>query len=211
MTKKQLAELIQHAACGGNMNSDLKAKFHLEIIYKWIELFIADIESDIEIKSRWGEFASFNKNVKRIYPVAVTLDTDLDKYYSILPASIVNKTRDRGIISISPIKDESFNFWWREPNCDRIFKRLLVNTQSDRPPSWSKEANKIFYSEHMTIDWANVGVMFRINAAFSELDDDDEISLPTGNGGAISDAVIAHILGKYPEKQTNDNTSKPVV
>ena len=208
MTKEQLIDLIIDRLAGGDCPQELKGKYHPEIVSKHIGIAMNYLMQNIVLKeaerSGMSVFDAYTKTFKN---VDVLTDDDRNEKYSLLPCSVVVLPENRGVRMISPMHDQKTNFVYRSNNSVSIYGHLDVNFVSDRTRFYV-EGSKVFYDEHLSDDI--IKVLMKLIPEFDSLDDDDEVGIPSAYGKLIFDLVIQSMLGKPPEKMSNDNNANVI-
>ena len=208
MTKEQLIDLIIDRLAGGDCPQELKGKYHPEIVSKHIGIAMNYLMQNIVVKeaerSGTSVYDAYTKTFKNI---EVLFDADRNEKYSVLPCSVVVLPENRGVRMISPMHDQKTNFVYRANNSVSIYGHLDVNFVSDRTRFYVEGSN-VFYDEHLSDDITNV--LMKLIPEFDSLDDDDEVGIPSAYGKLIFDLVIQSMLGKPPEKMSNDNNANVI-
>lgn len=210
MKKKEFLEYIQHTLTGGAPVPDNDSRYDLRTIAAWATMAIESMEASVEANPNKNEILTqLNRNLKTFVPVPVLYNTVRDEYYSVLPASVINLPRNRGIRMISPTKDQQNRFIYRENNSSSVFDNLEVSTLI-KNVRFYVEGNTVFYNKRMTTDIASAGVLMRLVVPFSELNNSDEINIPTGKAFEVASMVMDKMRNMPPEDQVNNNDSKQV-
>ena len=208
MTKEQLIDLIIDRLAGGDCPQELKGKYHPEIVSKHIGIAMNYLMQNIVVKeaerSGTSVYDAYTKTFKNI---EVLFDSDRNEKYSVLPCSIIVLPENRGVRMISPMHDQKTNFVYRANNSVSIYGHLDVNFVSDRTRFYV-EGSTVFYDEHLSDDINKV--LMKLIPEFDSLDDDDEVGIPSAYGKLIFDLVIQSMLGKPPEKMSNDNNANVI-
>ena len=208
MTKEQLIDLIIDRLAGGDCPQELKGKYHPEIVSKHIGIAMNYLMQNIVVKeaerSGTSVYDAYTKTFKNI---EVLFDAYRNEKYSLLPCSVVVLPENRGVRMISPMHDQKTNFVYRANNSVSIYGHLDVNFVSDRTRFYV-EGSTVFYDEHLSDDINKV--LMKLIPEFDSLDDDDEVGIPSAYGKLIFDLVIQSMLGKPPEKMSNDNNANVI-
>jgi hypothetical protein len=206
MTKGQLIELFQISRAGGNMVPDLMGKLHPQVLEKYFELaynmFCQQYYNELKANRNYSKLNQLTKS----YMVNVNYNTDREKYYSLLPASLASIPDKDAIRQVSALVDESYAFTYMEPDAFAAFDGLEV-TKLDIVPSFTREGKEIIYYYHNT---SITQVLMKLVVSFSDFTDDDDIQLPPGKDVFIFDTVMKLMepLMRTPEDVSNDNNSK---
>lgn len=198
MTKETLIELVI-ARLAAEV-ADKKTQYSQQEIEKYVEIVYNSVINSVCVSAiSQQDYSALDSYIKAYKNVSVTCDTDRDEWYSTLPASIIQLPSNRGIVSISPMKDRKISFIYRRNGASEIYENLevgLINTT----PTFYVENSDIFYCSRMDSDLAEEGVLMKLIVPFDEFDDDEEITLPGGKDFDIVGLVVEAILGK----QKND-------
>jgi len=206
MTKRNLIDLLKHRLAGGDCPQELKGKYHPKILEKHIEIvqnyLIKTVAyREAEKQNDWGLLDAYTKT----YPnVAVNFDEERNEYYCDIPISIVDLPQNRGIRFISDRQNQAVQYIYRDNNSVDIFSNLDIDRVSTKP-RWYRESDKVFFSRHLS-SLIN-GVLMKLIPAFSSLEDNDEVSIPSAYAKSIFDLVFQSLMGMPPEKMSNDNNS----
>lgn len=202
----QLIDLIIDRLAGGDAPQELKGKHHPEIIRKHISLVYDYLINTVVYPQavRNNNLGYLDPYVKTYLGVEIQEDSDRDEKYSDIPSAYISLPMNRGIRMISPEQGQHKPFLYRDNNSSRLYSNLDVDIVYDEVRFYV-EANKVFYSKHIS-PLMNT-VLMKLIVPFEEMDDDDEVNIPTGFGKAIVDMVVDSMLGKPLEKYTNDNNS----
>lgn len=127
LTKAKIAALISEVKHGGDAPS--KPKFHPTIIYAMaevarnqiIDIAYKEMRKD-GVNSLPGEFYKAYKNIE------IKDDSDTDRKYVDLPARIITLPRNKGLLSVSPMKEVSNTFNIMDAGSDAIFAGLDVDS-----------------------------------------------------------------------------------
>jgi hypothetical protein len=126
------------------------------------------------------------------YEVAVTLDATSNRYYSTLPAAIVQlKVPQRGVVAINSKQGTGFRFY---PTTEKEV-RQTANLESglyDRYFGFYVHDGKVFYTNY-TDELAAAGVRMSLAVQFMDFASTDEVPLPGGRDYDIAQLVIDFI------------------
>ena len=181
MTKTQLIELFRKSGAGGNTTPDTLGKLHPLVIEKYFELAYNTLMAEAHQRLRKNsDLDSYTKS----YKVDVDYDTSREKYYSVLPASIISG--DASVRLISALKDETYVVDMIDSNSVNVFLEMEVSKVDERP-SGMLEGNKIYYV------WFREDieqVLMKLVVPFSEFGDNDNINIPGGRDVVLFDMVL---------------------
>lgn len=212
MTKEQFVYLIFDQLGGGNTTSALLGKFHPTEIEKFIELAYNDVVGKANSQAtRYSDNSQLDNYIKAYKFVAVVCDTDLNEYYSTLPAPIIQIPDNQAIRLICPMKDQTDAFVYEDNSSRAIFSELEVNAL-DSSITYEVEGMQIRYKTGMTKEIADAGVLMKLIVYFDSLEDSDEIFIPAGQSAMVFDLVSKMLFQRkqVPEQTNNDSTSKAV-
>jgi hypothetical protein len=206
MTKEQWVSLLVDYMAGGDCPADLRGRYHPIDVADYFSLLYSSVIFQVHGNAvRYRDYAQFDSYVKAYNNVTVQYDTDRNEYYCLMPAEIISLPENRGIRSISPMKDQSTKFWYSDNNTADIYKELEVNKIINKV-SYYVEGNKVYFRNFDT-NYINDGLLFKIIVSLNAIADTDEIGLPAQMSGEIF-VMLTNLLKSRPaEKQTNDNTS----
>uniref|UniRef100_A0A6M3J2P7 Uncharacterized protein n=1 Tax=viral metagenome TaxID=1070528 RepID=A0A6M3J2P7_9ZZZZ len=210
MTKRQIIQLIEHGLHGGNFNPDLKGKFHPNIIAFHIQATLDDIFIEIFKSNNVQKIAAdldlWSKTYKN---VPILYDSDLDLFYSNMPAKIVQLPKQRAIRRISPMQSPGITFKPLSDNAKSVMSRLDV-AKYDTDTWFSFDFDRIEFA-NVPVDMQTDGVvLIRMIPAFTELADTDTYSIPSGFNDFLIETIKSKLLGTPPEKQSDNNNSKRI-
>jgi len=209
MTKRNFIDLIRHGLAGGDMVADLEGRYHEAIVEKYVELAISAVLKNVQDNAiKYKDFGQLDDYTTTFVGVAVSYDSDRDEYYSLLPAKVVKLYMNRGIRFISPNKDQSSKFLYRDNNSDDVFTELEIDS-IDGTIRWYAEAQSVYY-KFMTTEVAASGVLMKLIQPISALADTDELNIPAGKEDYVIDFVRKYVAKMPPEDVINDNNSKQI-
>lgn len=207
MTKEELVKLIQTSLAGGNMNPDLKGKYHEGDIERYVEMAYSQMLSelsDADIHAYYGQMTKTLTTEDGSYALPVSKDEDLDLYYVSLPVSLA-PIGQKALRVVSRAQDINNPFAIITPDAAGIMNHLV--DPYDNTISCYRQGDRIEFSNY---DKSITHVQVRAIPSFSDLDDEDEVYLPGGKPKYILDFVFSYygIVRGTPEDQQNDNSSK---
>jgi len=206
MTKEVLTKLVIRFLTGGDNVADTLSKYHPAEVEKYIEMAFNSVIYQICLNAiSYNDFGQLDAYCKSFSNVPVICDELRDEYYSILPVSIINLPKNRGIRFISPMKDQRNQFVDRENNASDIYDELEVGMMPDMI-TYYRENVKLFYDNRMTQELAENGVLQKLIPAYSEWSDEDELPIPGGKDMDIVRTVI-ELLSKKPNEDLSDNNN----
>ena len=204
MKKEEIEEILQDKY---GMTADRKKRYHPNILSAFIEICFNDILYNLcKIAISFGDLAQLDMYIKSYPNVNVLCNDKRDEYYSILPAPIIQLPKNRGIRSISAIKDRKTNFYPRENGDSEIMENLEF-AEINTVPTFYIENYHVFYDKRMTKDLAEEGVLMKLIIPYREWKDEDVLPLPSGEDLNLITAVENLINQK--EKEDQKPNSKP--
>lgn len=204
MTKEQFTALAISYLAGGTAPSDIRGHYHPQIIEKYIELAYGEILYGVNANAiDYRDFGQLDSYVKAYKNVAVQYDAERDEHYSLLPASVVQLPKNRGIRSISPSQDQRQKFWYSDNNTDDVYSELEVGKIINRV-RYYVENNKVYYRNY---DHNFTGLLFKLIVPFSEFADEDNIAIPAQQNMQVFNMIVSLLRQTPPEKQSTNNTS----
>ena len=207
MTKRNWIDLIIDWLAGGDAPTDVKGRYHPEIIGKHVAIAYNTIIHDAYNEALSANDMSQLDNFTKAYSsVPVVLDSARDRYYSNFPAGVAKLPKNSSIRHISPMKDEANAFAYIENTSISVFSELEVS-QVDDIPAYFVEGDKVFYH------WRNEmveTVLMKLVVPFDEFSDTDEVSIPAGKDQMVFGMIAELLRGKPPEDVINDNNAKQI-
>jgi len=206
MTKEQWIDVLKDALANGDCPQELKGKYHPEIIGKHIgiafDYLVAKVlYPEASKTNNWGALDAYAKAYEN---VAILENTARCERYSILPIQPISLPANRGVRTISPMRDQSYRFIYRDNNTSNIYEKLEVNDVITIP-RYYVEGSNVFYSSHLPANLSKL--LFKLIVPFDELDDEDNVNIPQGYGKLVFDLVYQSMGAKTLEKVSNDNNS----
>jgi len=193
LTKAKIAALISEIKHGGDAPS--KPKFHYTIIYAMaevarnqiIDIAYKEMRKD-GVNSLPGEFYKAYKNVE------VKEDCDTDRKYVDLPSRIITLPHNKGLLSVSPMKEVSNTFNIMDAGSDAIFAGLDADSFAE--PEVYIEDERLYVRD---IPVGVSGLFIRMIPAIDDFKSDDIIPIP-----AVLEAEYITMISKLldEEKET---------
>jgi hypothetical protein len=208
LTKEKFVALVVDYLAGGTCPADLMGKYHPLVIEEYLSLVYGEILYQVNANAiDYRDFGQLDSYVKAYKDVAVLYDAERDEHYSILPASVVQFPKNRGIRSISPLQDQRAKFWYSDNNTDDVYSELEVGKIIDRT-RYYVENNRVYYRNY---DHNITSLLFKLVVPFSEFSDEDNIAIPAQQNAQVFNMIVNLLRQKVAEKNTNDNHSKTQV
>jgi len=200
MTKQELIELIEHNLSGGDTVVDLRGRYDPRIISYHIGMVFNQIFYDT---------FRLNPTGLDLYAQEYTVDIlcDNGQYYSNLPNSLVQMPRDAGMRQIrsNVIIEESETFKPMTAQSISLMSRGDLGEFTD--DTWYYiRGTKVYYA-YADADITSVKMLMLV--PFQNLDDEDEIYIPSGKEDEFFQLVIQKFR-MQPEDTRNDNVSKQI-
>ena len=210
MQKQQLIELVKRSLTGGDAPPELRSRYH---------------EKEIELALNFAFDSLLNKNatqkqqladelqldgwkydaLTKPYVLDILKDEARNRYYSVLPISVLSITNNAGIRMITPTQEESTVFFPRR-QVDTFLMNNLDVGQLTGMIYFSLEGNKIWYSGDIDNCWKTV--LAKLVLEFSEFEDDDDINIPDGKDYELMALVIQWFKQKNPADIINDDVAQ---
>ena len=209
MKKIEIIDVLKHRLAGGDCPQELKGKYHPEIISKHITMVLNYLIKDVLYKeilrdNNWGLLDSYVKSFENI---SILENENRNEKYSILPASVVSLPANRGVRLVCYMQTQSSPFFYRNNNTSNIYGGLDVEEVSQQV-RYYVEGNKVYYSNHITATASKV--LMKLIVTFDNLEDDDDIEIPSGYGKLLFELVMQSMLGMPLEKISNDNNANTI-
>jgi hypothetical protein len=209
MTKENLTDLLKDALANGDCPQELKGKYHPEILAKQLALAMDYLVAKVlypEAKknNNWGALDVY---VKAYKDVAILYDEGRDEYYCIMPLQPINLPSNRGVRSVSPMKEQNYKFIYRDNNTSNTYGKLEVNSAIPTA-RYYVEGIRLYFSEHLNPFLTTL--LLKLLVPFDKLDDEDDVNIPQGFGKLAFDLVYQQMSGKKFEKVSNDNNANTV-
>jgi hypothetical protein len=203
MTKGDILDLVLEYF---GVTADKEKQYHPLVVEKWLSTAFNTVLYNLCLAGiRHSDYAQLDPFIFP-YKVGVICDTERNEYYSKLPVSVVALPENRGIYRISPVKDQKFQFIFRENGTSDIYDSLEYS-MIRKKPTFYIENSKIFYDNKMTKELADAGVLMKLIPTFDDIDDDEDIPLPGGKDNDILKLIISELAGKKGEDMRSN--SKP--
>ncbi len=204
MKKVELQELIQDFLTGGDAPSDIKGRYHDEIILNHMETAFNAI-----VFQTWREAKSYS-DYSVLDAWARNYDVSIDGSVAILPFPPTQLPDNRGILQVTPDDDLTNPFIYLETNAQGVYAALEVSTVLLKP-SFYLEQNPTSTDNTDThqLVLANVpsGVTVlkvKMIVPLSQIDLFDDVVIPSGKEMLIVQAVVGLLQGKPLEDMKND-------
>lgn len=209
MTKIDFINLCIDAVTRDGLTADNKRAFHPEMIKRYTELGYNQIIHGMWLKAdRYADFGQLS-NYTVTYPnqyvpsVPVKYDSKRAQYYVDLPVELVQLPVCGGIRSLSAIKDESYQFIYRENTASAVFNETDVAVVDNRP-RFSIEHQQIRFDQR-TWDEDIAEVLLKMIQPYSAFQDWDQLPFPGGMDLQAVAVVTEIIRGKGRADKSNDN------
>jgi hypothetical protein len=214
MNKSQIIEAIQTRLGNGVLTSEVKKKFHENLIEK----YTVPIYNDLLFNSFLSDNISLDGYTKRFWKVSVSKDADTNVYYSILPCKLASLPNAQD--SVRQIYSNTLTFQPVSFDDLQTKSTLLVNSIStaigytlclrDQSNAISEtildNENYIVEYDGMTTANAISEVSMRIVPAFDGFGDNDEVRLPIFKGVNLIDRVVQFFLTTPPKDLKFNNS-----
>jgi hypothetical protein len=142
--------------------------------------------------------------------VSVAIDTDLDMYYSELPAPFISLPNERGVKLISSMKSQRTPFV-RIPNGSLGLFSGLQSDSMDGHNTFFIDGSRVYFPK-MDVTNANENVLIKLVCSLGGIDDFEELSIPPDIELEIVQMTVqTYTLERQnPHDNTNDNDKSNV-
>lgn len=210
MKKVELQELIQDYLSGGDSPSDVKGRYHDEVILKHMENAYGAIVLQTWMEAKNYSDYSVLDAWARNYDVTIT-GVSGTSGIAILPFPPMQLPDNRGILQVCPQADLTNPFIYLETNAQGVYAALEVSTVLLKP-SFYLEQNPTSTDNTDThqLVLANIpnlvtDVKIKMIVSLSQVDLYDEVAIPAGKESLMVQAVIELLQGKPLEDLKNNN------
>jgi hypothetical protein len=209
MTRDQFVELIRRNLQGSDAPAAIRGKYSEREIQLYSEMAYNDMISmlgeDANKTKDYSLMDSFGKAYKRI----IKYDSEREEKYLDIEVQIVPLRDNAGVRLVSPYKDQSASFDYRDNTSKSIFDTLLVNVV-DNTPTYYVESQRIYLDDNVNKDLTTI--MIKVIPLFSALKSEDEVLVPGGENGQVFQRVIELIQNKerHPQMYNNSGSSKQI-
>jgi len=209
MTRDQFVELIRRNLQGSDAPAAIRGKYSEREIQLYSEMAYNDMVSMLgEEANKTKDYSlmdSFGKAYKRI----IKYDSERDEKYLDIEVQIVPLRDNAGVRLVSPYKNQSASFDYRDNTSRSVFDTLLVNVV-DNTPTYYVESQRIYLDDNVNKDLTTI--MIKVIPLFSALKSEDEILIPGGENGQVFQRVIELIQNKerHPQMYNNSGSSKQI-
>ena len=211
MNKKQLTELIRRNLQSSDAPIAIRRKYDEREVKLYFEMAYNDLLNKLHDEGikKGNDFSALD-NFGKAYKRKVKFDPDREEWYFDLEMDIVPLPDSQGIRLISPFKDQSNSFDYRDNNSQSTFSLLFNDVVSTRP--WFYVELPLVYLGHISTPTQQMNLMVKVIPPFNKLQDGDEIFIPGGNNMIMFEMVYNAIAktNQFPEGQYNNNNSKQI-
>ena len=208
MKKVELQELIQDWLTGGDAPSDVKGRYHDEVILNHMENAHGAIVEQTWREAKSSADYSVLDSWARNYTVAITGSL------AILPYPPMQLPDNMGILQVTPSNDLTNPFAYLETNSQGVFAVLEASSVLLNPTFYLEQnPTSTDNTDTHQLVLANVpgGVtelLVKMVVPLSEIDLYDTVAIPAGKEGLMVQAVIGLLRGKPMEELTNNNLTR---
>jgi hypothetical protein len=209
MTRDQFVELIRRNLQGSDAPAAIRGKYSEREIQLYSEMAYNDMISmlgeDANKTKDYSLMDSFGKAYKR----TIKYDSEREEKYLDIEVQIVPLRDNAGVRLVSPYKDQSASFDYRDNTSKSVFDTLLVNVV-DNTPTYYVESQRIYLDDNVNKDLTTI--MIKVIPLFSALKSEDEVLVPGGENGQVFQRVIELIQNKerHPQMYNNSGSSKQI-
>jgi hypothetical protein len=207
MLKQEIRSLIRNSL----PRIDKTARWHDQVINAAIEKVISQMYEDVWRLSPLN-LQRYVKQYGYTTPVAVTLETDTNIYYSTLPESIIPfQDKASGVRRISTVVQGPFTFFPMDPReMDLVAVGCYFNTVNTKIGYAVNQTRIEYYN--MSLAVAGDGVRMDLIIPFSKYDEDDEVKIPEmtdlKTGESFFDRVMKILGVVQPVDIKDDNAAR---
>jgi hypothetical protein len=200
-SKQTICEQAQRIINGGNTTTDTEVTLQ-ELAVAMGQIF-GSVVRRVYFEGRNegeeyinGDFIFTFKNID------VTLDEDLDQYYSIMPQTNITLPRDMGVYHVSLMKEQDRPFVPLSNSFQALSRGLEVNRLENR---WGyyKEQDRIYFHNLKAIDGVEK-IMMKLVAPLGHVAFDDTVSIPDD----IQSELVTMLVQMYT---VQDQTEKDII
>lgn len=207
MQKQQLVEMIKRSLAGGDSEPSIRGRYHekeieLALNFAFDSLLNKNATQKQQLADELGLDSWKFDALTKPYVLDILKDEARNRYYSVLPISVLSITNNAGIRMITPTQEESTVFFPRRQVDTFLMNGLDVN-QLTGMIYFSLEGNKIWYSGDIDNCWKTV--LAKLVLEFSEFEDDDDINIPDGKDYELMALVIQWFQQKNPQDIVDDS------
>jgi len=205
-TKENWIDVVVDYFASGDCPQEMKGKYHPEIVAFHIGIAVDYLVTKVLYPeaSRDNNWGMLDVYVKAYPNTEILYDAERDEHYSVMPVQPINLPANRGVRSISAMKDQKYRFIYRDNNTSNTIGGLDVDSVI-LTPRYYVEGIKLFYSDHILPNMSKV--LLKLIPPFDSLDYEDNVDIPQGYGKLVFDLVAQSLSGKKLEKVSNDNNS----
>lgn len=198
MQKAKLIELIQHRLSV----IDETIKYDYNIIEAYADLAWQQLIHDTYRKNT----SNLDFYAKEYKNTSVAIDTDTLRYYSTLPANILQlPNRSEGVRHIHTIDGETVEFVPVSEDDYRRSQGLYVGTL-DSTIGYIVRDTRVDYDSNMTALIASADVTMKLVIPFEDYDETDQITIPEGKAMDFMQMVVAMALDGQRVDLINNNS-----
>lgn len=214
MRKINLIETVQDFLSGGDAPSDIRGKYHPEIIKKWVEMAWNNVVFQTYMEGKMHSDYSVLDAWARNYPLVITSNTVKLPFP---PVQLPNNMGIRQVANgISNDYDPTNVYAFRDTNAEAVFSALEVgNTNiSEKPWFYLEINNGSGINSHVlklgNVPNTTVGVTVKLIVPLEQIGDYEVISIPGGKEDMIVKSVIEILRQKPQEDFINDNNAQQI-
>jgi uncharacterized protein YuzE len=209
MTRDQFVELIRKNLQGSDAPAAVRGKYSERQIQLYAAMAYDDMISILGEEANKSKDYSILDTFGKTYKRNVKYDTERDEKYVELELKVVQLRDNMGIRLVSPYKNQSTSFDYRDNTSQSVFRTLLVDVV-DNTPTYYVEASRLYFDYKIPKDLETL--MIKIIPLFSELKSDDEILIPGGQNGQVFQRVLELVQNKerHPQMYNNSGSSKQI-
>ena len=208
MKKVELQELIQDFLSGGDAPSDIKGRYHDEVILKHMENAYGAI-----VFQTWMEAKNYS-DYSVLDAWARNYDVSIDGSVAILPFPPMQLPDNRGILQVTPDSDLTNPFIYLETNAQGVFAALEASYVLLKPSFYleqNPDSTDNTDTHQLVLDNIPDGVTdlkVKMIVPLERVDLYDTVAIPAGKEELMVRTVVELLQGKPLEDLTNDNLTE---
>lgn len=209
MTRDQFVELVRRNLQGSDAPAVVRAKYSEREIQLYAQMAYDDMISILGEEANKTKDYSVLDTFGKAYKRTIKYDIDREERYIDIDVKVVQLRDNMGIRLVSPFRDQSASFDYRDNTSQSVFKTLLVDVV-DNTTTYYVETPRLYFDYKLPKDLETL--MVKIIPLFSELKADDEILIPGGQNGQVFQRVLELVQNKerHPQMYNNSGSSKQI-
>ena len=207
MRKIHIIEIVQDFLAGGDAPSDIRGKYHPEIITKWCEIAWNNVINMVYDNGK------VNGEIDVLDPWARNYGISIVNNRVALPYAPMHLSDGMGILQVCDGKDGDFDptnvYAPITTTAIGIFNDLEAGNQSTVPMYYLEINNSTGINSHVLVlrnkPTATTGVTVKMVVPLEQIDDFSQVSVPKEGMNMIITEVVNILRQKNTEDKINDN------